>query len=147
MENSKYSIYAISLSALFLVGGFFTVAASSTQMPANKVVEQSDEGTQKMQTSSPSSSNGKANTLTKQDHKNAEKTLSPKNKAAYQTLSKKDKQKVVEAHKNGDSAQEKLNDVLNEDAKSNGANPSPDKNENSPASKAMNRSKDQNVYD
>ena len=151
MKSNKYKMYTIGLGALFLVGGVSTLAATSSISPANKAVEKADGDKQKTAIDRSPGVNSGSDGAVKQEYRDAYRTLSPKNKAAFQTLSTKDKEKVVEAYRDGGSAQDKLTDVLNEDDQDQNATKkwkAPDTtNENSPASKAIEKHKDQNVYD
>lgn len=77
-------------------------------------------------------------------HKEAYKSLSPKNQAAYDTLPEEDKDHIAEAHKNGENAQEVLGDILADDQDSYEANPpvnddalAPKVPKKAPAAKAM----------
>ena len=84
-----------------------------------------------------------------EDHKNAYKSLSGKNKAVYDTLSTSEQNKVVETHKKGGNHQKVMTRMLHEDQrqhnKSGGESEGhfweSKKHEGSPANKAMERKK------
>ena len=151
MRNNKYGVYTLGVGFLLLAGVISPLAVSSNLSPANKSIQRSDFDNQEDAIEkSPGTHRGKFKTENK-DQQAAIKSLSPKNQTVFQTLSNEDKDTVVQAHKKGGSAHRKLTDVLNQDAKKHSVKKlktsSSNKNSNSPASKAMNKQRKQNIYD
>jgi hypothetical protein len=137
-RKKKYAFYTLGLGLVLL---------GATQLsPAQNAIEKTDQENVTDTTPAQARTDSMQNSS---QRKQAINSLSNKNKAAFHTLSEADQKKVVDAHKSGKGAQSGLNDVLNEDAKSNdkgdGAGAS-STNQNSPASKSMKKNQ-QDIYD
>jgi hypothetical protein len=118
-RKKKITLYSLGLGFLVLgltmsTGGSKVAEPSKSLSPAQRSMKQTEQHGSHTNTISPAAATKK--NMTHREHQNAAvHTLGPKNKTVFHTLSDDDQHKVVEAHKNGGSAQKKLTDVLNED--------------------------------
>ncbi|MCH9621878.1 MAG: hypothetical protein S4CHLAM20_13090 [Chlamydiia bacterium] len=135
----KYAYYTLGVG-LLLVG-------AAQMSPADKARNQSDSATKETHVMKSPLKKSRTDANMASDHQKAYDSLSPKSKTVFHTLNASDKQRVVNAHKNGDDPHDELSDIIQEDANS---KPKP-RDTTSPATKSIrqhdrNQSK-QNIYD
>ena len=151
MKNKKYGVYTLGVGLLALFGVMPQVSTIAALSPAEKSIDRSSFDKQEDHIEkSPGMKRGEFKSSMK-DHNETVKSLSPKNKTVFHNLSSDDQEKVVHAHKNGYNAHKKIGEVLKDDTKTHDKmkmhTNSDSANSNSPASKAMNKHKKQNIYD
>lgn len=134
IKAKKTVFYTLGLGALFF-GATQLYPSQNGNVQNNTEVEEPSMSGSSSQKKDPSMTH-----ISKR--KQAIRSLSPKNKAVFHTLSQKDQQVVVDSYVNGDGAQSGLNKVLSEDANkynSKGEMISPAENKDSPANRSLKR--------
>jgi hypothetical protein len=141
----KYAYYTLGLGML-LFG-----AAKVTPTPKMSPAEKSMHGPTTKRNKIPPIEATKHNSKVNVGHAATERSLSPKQKNVFHTLSKSDKQRVVDAHLKGKSTHREMTKILAEDKDMHDSlpkNPSP---QGSPAERAIEkenmRKSKQNIYD